>query len=316
MLALPSTLEGTRQAVYAELDTVARQSKGDFAKMAQLLKHGPQPELSPAAFAPLAAAAAPMVLRPLLVLFGSFALVAKVQQEYSKTNPTVGSRSSSTRDEFAGLPPMMQLHASVLGGLVNSYVAHDNPVPANSKDFGAERPKLPIRTEYPIHEGEWLNNLINPAHIGKEYDTSVLPGKSLDGAGVDTRPLFTPVYDGERATNMFREKRHIRRHECSNGLVYEDAPYHGTKDSYNKNRAPTDPKTAAETSVKVKETSDTRLSYDKRNKEIVILMEHGENIVHGHVRKWSELKQEHKNVLIKHFDFTPGGKAPQNRNKG
>ena len=225
MLALPSTLEGTRQAVYAELDTVARQSKGDFAKMAQLLKHGPQPELSPAAFAPLAAAAAPMVLRPLLVLFGSFALVAKVQQEYSKTNPTVGSRSSSTRDEFAGLPPMMQLHASVLGGLVNSYVAHDNPVPANSKDFGAERPKLPIRTEYPIHEGEWLNNLINPAHLGKEYDTSVLPGKSLDGAVVDTRPLVTPIPTVEPMLFMFKKSHSDSRpHAPNRDEKYYTAP--------------------------------------------------------------------------------------------
>lgn len=37
-------------------------------------------------------------------------------------------------------------------------------------------------------------------------------------------------------------------------------------------------------------------------------MEHEENIFHVHVREWSSLTQEQKNILINEFNFNPNGK--------
>jgi hypothetical protein len=53
------------------------------------------------------------------------------------------------------------------------------------------------------------------------------------------------------------------------------------------------------------------VSYDIKNKEILILMEQYDGVFHGHVRTWDELNQEQKNRLIQEFDFQPNGKGPK-----
>lgn len=84
----------------------------------------------------------------------------------------------------------------------------------------------------------------------------------------------------------------------ANNLIYEPAPYHGTTGNAVKSKAPTNPQQALNASIKIKATSDRRIAVDKSSGEFVIFDKTINNIYHGHVRTWSELTQEMKNVLI------------------
>jgi hypothetical protein len=83
-------------------------------------------------------------------------------------------------------------------------------------------------------------------------------------------------------------------------LRYEDAPYHGKKDNAVKSRKPTNGLDALNNSVELNPpNSRRRIGIDPHTKEFVVIDRTSEGVYHGHVRLWSELRQEMKNALIK-----------------
>jgi len=81
------------------------------------------------------------------------------------------------------------------------------------------------------------------------------------------------------------------------GLVYEGAPYHGSKKSGGKSAGPKNGQAALDNSVQVKGTSPRRAGIDKANNEIVVFDQHSPGKFHGHVREWGELTSEMQNAL-------------------
>ena len=233
------------------------------------------------------------------------------------TNPTsnttgnskVGSASSGVKSVNRGNLNIMQKEAPT------RFVRPDPAIETNVPPLQYPTPLLPNWVGFPEHRDDGYGTMINPGHVGNKHDVSVLPGKSLGGDGVYIGTLITLQYDGERATTMLREQRHVRRYECSNGLVYEDAPYHGTKDSTVKSKAPTNPKEALENSKIYKEKSNhqRRLAYDSESGEIIVLDGSVLSKFHGHVRSWDELDNSQKAFMAKEFNFSPKGKIKNNK---
>lgn len=177
----------------------------------------------------------------------------------------------------------------------------------------------------PIHAAN-REDAILQGGSGSAIDTSVPPSSAQEqdtdlhhsghsSSGPTREETSVPplsAHAGDRLHFAFRQP--IRRIECDNGLIYEDAPYHTSRDNDFKSRWPKDPKQSLEKSKSIKSTSSNRISYDQANDEIVIMMEHERDVFHGHVREWKDLTQEQKNVLINEFDFNPNGRLSTNRN--
>ena len=89
---------------------------------------------------------------------------------------------------------------------------------------------------------------------------------------------------------------------------YEDAPYHHKNSKGIKSPSPDDGLEKLKHSMRVKQTSDQRIFADKAKNEFVVFMRHESNKYHGHVKKWVELTQEQKNVLINARVVKPNGK--------
>jgi RHS repeat-associated protein len=86
--------------------------------------------------------------------------------------------------------------------------------------------------------------------------------------------------------------------------VFENAPYHGTKDNAVKSKAPGNGQAALDNSVQIKDTSPRRVGIDPTNNEIVILdrtrtLPNGDEVFHGHVRSWDQLDSVQQNALKK-----------------
>ena len=86
--------------------------------------------------------------------------------------------------------------------------------------------------------------------------------------------------------------------------IYEDAPYHGKADNSVKSRAPTNGQVALNNSTQVKPTSFRRVGVDIANNEIVVMdrtrvLSNGDELFHGHVRKWDALHPDQQNALRK-----------------
>ena len=86
--------------------------------------------------------------------------------------------------------------------------------------------------------------------------------------------------------------------------IYEDAPYHGKADNSVKSRAPTNGQVALNNSTQVKPTSFRRVGVDIVNNEIVVMdrtrvLSNGDELFHGHVRKWDALHPDQQNALRK-----------------
>ncbi len=76
------------------------------------------------------------------------------------------------------------------------------------------------------------------------------------------------------------------------GPRYEPSPKHGPTQRGDVAAAPRDGQAALDRSVQVKPTSARRVGVDPANQEIVVLDETypGQQVFHGHVRSWSELR--------------------------
>lgn len=88
--------------------------------------------------------------------------------------------------------------------------------------------------------------------------------------------------------------------------TYEDAPYHSSKGNSVKNPKPTNGQEALDKSLPLGGTSKRRIAFV--NDEIVILDQTSVGKFHGHVRKWAELENDMRSVLIKNNIFKPNGK--------
>lgn len=181
---------------------------------------------------------------------------------------------------------------------------------------GITPPKLPSNSPYPALQPNMRDNVIPPtkARESSGIDDSIVSQYGSDPATMDSGPLITPAYIQQREDCLiFRGK--IKSYKCSNGLIYEDAPYHGSKNNNIKNKKPTDPVTAMDNSKVFTENGlkQRRLSYDPKNDEIVVLDGRTNQSFHGHVRVWKELKNDEKAFMQREFGFRPKGKPPKFR---
>jgi hypothetical protein len=85
----------------------------------------------------------------------------------------------------------------------------------------------------------------------------------------------------------------------SGGSRYEPSPKHGATQRGDVAAAPRNGQAALDHSVQVKPTSARRVGVDPANQEIVVLDETypGQQVFHGHVRSWSELRPEMQAAL-------------------
>jgi len=83
------------------------------------------------------------------------------------------------------------------------------------------------------------------------------------------------------------------------GPRYEPSPKHGPTQRGDVAAAPRDGQAALDRSVQVKPTSARRVGVDPANQEIVVFDETylGQQVFHGHVRSWSELRPEMQAAL-------------------
>lgn len=110
-------------------------------------------------------------------------------------------------------------------------------------------------------------------------------------------------------TNYKKEK--INSYETNqtdypNG-IYEKAPYHGSKNSGIKNKAPNLGQEALDNSIPIKEGTTTR-RVGISDGEIVVFDETTSGIFHGHVRMWNELSQSMQAALRRAGMVTKKGK--------
>ncbi|NWB56568.1 S-type pyocin domain-containing protein [Pseudomonas sp. F8002] len=122
------------------------------------------------------------------------------------------------------------------------------------------------------------------------------PTEKADNIIVD--PIYPPEY--RDFILVFPAGSGIRPLYIVVSLRYEDAPYHGKKDNAVKSRKPTNGLDALNNSVELNPpNSRRRIGIDPHTKEFVVIDRTSEGVYHGHVRLWSELRQEMKNALIK-----------------
>lgn len=148
----------------------------------------------------------------------------------------------------------------------------------------------PFRLEnIPVRIDPRNDRMETPAQPRDKQD-NVVSGYNSQPAEMDRRPLTTPAHDERTREDVLIFRSNIRRHECSNGLVYEDAPYHGVRDNDLKSKAPANPKLALEASIGINpETTKRRVSYDPVSGEICVFDNTKDNIYHGHVTAWDKL---------------------------
>lgn len=89
---------------------------------------------------------------------------------------------------------------------------------------------------------------------------------------------------------------------------YEDASYHHPNSSGRKSQSPKDGQAALDNSFEVKGLPNKQRRIGISSGEFVILDSHGDRLFHGHVRKWNELRQVMKNILIENKLVKPNGK--------
>jgi hypothetical protein len=80
-------------------------------------------------------------------------------------------------------------------------------------------------------------------------------------------------------------------------MEFEGADYHGTVSNSVKSRGPVNGQDALDTSVQVKSTSTRRVGIDYETGDFVIFDNTINNVYHGHVRAWPELRPEMQNAL-------------------
>jgi hypothetical protein len=63
---------------------------------------------------------------------------------------------------------------------------------------------------------------------------------------------------------------------------------------------PTDGQATLDNSVRISKTSSRRVGVDRKNKEIVIFMEHLTGVFHGFVVEWNDLERNIQRLLQRH----------------
>jgi RHS repeat-associated protein len=116
--------------------------------------------------------------------------------------------------------------------------------------------------------------------------------------------------------NPYRFAANVFRWIDPQGLqrIFDPAPYHPEgRDTAIKSRGPTNGQAALDESIQIKPTSPRRIAVDAEAGEIVILDRTrvlpdkveggvkipGDEIYHGHVRKWDDLDEKQKSILKK-----------------
>ena len=82
-------------------------------------------------------------------------------------------------------------------------------------------------------------------------------------------------------------------------LTFEPNPKHRIKKHGRVSAQPTDGQAALDNSVRVSETSSRRVGVDRKNKEIVVFMEHLPGVFHGFVVEWNDLERNVQRRLQK-----------------
>ena len=117
-------------------------------------------------------------------------------------------------------------------------------------------------------------------------------------ANIIVDPIYPPEY--RDFILVFPADSGIRPLYIVVSLRYEDAPYHGKNGSSVKSKKPANGLDALNNSVELNPpNSRRRTGIDPHIKEFVVIDLTSEGVYHGHVRLWSELRQEMKNALIK-----------------
>ena len=82
-------------------------------------------------------------------------------------------------------------------------------------------------------------------------------------------------------------------------LTFEPNPKHRIKRHGRVSAQPTDGQAVLDNSVRVTETSSRRVGVDRKNKEIVVFMEHLPGVFHGFVVEWNDLERNVQRRLQK-----------------
>ncbi len=186
-----------------------------------------------------------------------------------------------------------------------------------------EEPKL---ESFPLGEekkGEILVTPNTPLEKEQEYIPNTTPQKDkpesipLNDGNIDEKGyIFTS--DKTNSKNYENEKPNKNKvdKKANSKLTYERAPYHPVgKQLGKKAPAPTNGQKVLDESVRIKElgVSERRVGIDYETGEIVVFDKTINNIFHGHVVSWKDLRQEAKNALIKNGLTTPKGKIIENK---
>jgi hypothetical protein len=93
--------------------------------------------------------------------------------------------------------------------------------------------------------------------------------------------------------------------------IYEASSKHHPNARGEVSRGPTNGQKTLENSIQVKGTSPRRVAVDPATGEFIVFDKTSAGVFHGHVRTWSELTPQMRNVLIKAGQVTKKGKIIQ-----
>lgn len=82
-------------------------------------------------------------------------------------------------------------------------------------------------------------------------------------------------------------------------LTFEPNPKHRSRKRGRVSAQPTDGQAALDNSVRISNASSRRVGVDRKNKEIVIFMEHLPGVFHGFAVGWKDLERNVQRLLQK-----------------
>lgn len=98
-------------------------------------------------------------------------------------------------------------------------------------------------------------------------------------------------------------------------LRYEESPKHSAKKRGNIGRKPSNGQADLDRSVRLKRTSPRRIAVDSGTAEFVVFDKTMAGVYHGHVRSWTELTGNMKDVLMRKGLVTRRGKLSEKQNE-
>lgn len=144
-------------------------------------------------------------------------------------------------------------------------------------------------------------------------DTDGKMAKHIAKAGIVVLGRAVLPYVAAAAKNVFKENvRALARDSVlspkGEKLIYQDAGYHHKNSRGAKSPAPTNGQATLDKCLRIKETSPWRIGVDSQANELVIFSHTKDQLFHGHVRSWTELKQGQQSVLRKNGLVDKNGK--------